>query len=186
MAACGQVGRYYDLPTGIAAGMADSKIPDAQSGFEKSYTLSLAGHSGTNLVYESAGMQASLLGFSFEGCTIDNDMLGAINRSIRGVEVDTDTLALDTIADVCLNGPEHFLGHDDTLSRMQKDYVYPDVGNRFTPAEWMEYGAKPVNDRAQEITKEILDSYFPNHVSQETDDRIREKFGTGPRFRSSM
>ena len=27
MAACGQMGRYYDLPTGIAAGMADSKIP---------------------------------------------------------------------------------------------------------------------------------------------------------------
>ncbi|GIT54803.1 MAG: hypothetical protein Ct9H300mP16_19630 [Pseudomonadota bacterium] len=35
MAACGQMGRYYDLPTGIAAGMADAKLPDAQSGYEK-------------------------------------------------------------------------------------------------------------------------------------------------------
>ena len=31
-----------------------------------------------------------------------------------------------------INGPEHFLGHDATLSRMQKDYVYPDLGDRLT------------------------------------------------------
>ncbi len=176
MAACGQVGRYLNLPTGIAAGMADSKIPDAQSGFEKGYTLALAGHSGTNLVYESVGMQASLLGFSFEGATIDNDMLGAINRSVRGLEIDTENLALATIADVCIGGPEHFLGHQATLSRMESDYVYPDVGNRLTPAEWQELGSKTVNDIAREKTREILDSHFPAHISAELDDRIRGKF----------
>lgn len=176
MAACGQVGRYLNLPTGIAAGMADSKIPDAQSGFEKGYTLALAGHSGTNLVYETVGMQASLLGFSFEGATIDNDMLGAINRSIRGIEIDADNLALETIEDVCTNGPEHFLGHQATLSRMETDYVYPDVGNRLTPAEWKELGSKTVNDVAREKTKEILASHFPSHISDELDARIRGKF----------
>ena len=176
MAACGQVGRYLNLPTGIAAGMADSKIPDAQSGFEKGYTLALAGHSGTNLVYESVGMQASLLGFSFEGATIDNDMLGAINRSVRGIEIDTENLALATIADVCIGGPEHFLGHQATLSRMESDYVYPDVGNRLTPAEWQELGSKTVNDIAREKTREILESHFPAHISAELDDRIRGKF----------
>ena len=176
MAACGQVGRYLDLPTGIAAGMADAKTPDAQSGFEKAYTVALAGHSGTNLVYESVGMQASLLGFSFEGATIDNDMLAAINRSIRGVEVDDDNLALATIEDVCLNGPEHFLGHPATLSRMQTDYVYPEVGNRLTPAEWTELGAKTVDEVAREKTREILQTHFPGHISEELDNRLRQCF----------
>ena len=176
MAACGQVGRYLDLPTGIAAGMADSKIPDAQSGFEKAYTVTLAGHSGANLIYESVGMQASLLGFSFEGATIDNDMLGAINRSVRGIEIDENNLALDTIADVCLNGPEHFLGHEATLSRMETDYVYPDVGNRLTPAEWQELGSKTMDQVAREKTIEILDTHFPSHVSDELDERIRTSF----------
>ena len=64
MAACGQMAQFYNLPSGIAAGMTDSKIPDAQSGYEKGYTVSLAGHSGANLIYESAGMHASLLGLS--------------------------------------------------------------------------------------------------------------------------
>ena len=176
MAACGQVGRYLNLPTGIAAGMADSKIPDAQSGFEKGYTLTLAGHSGANMIYESVGMQASLLGFSFEGATIDNDMLGAINRSVRGIEIDADNLALETIEDVCTNGPEHFLGHNATLSRMETDYVYPDVGNRLTPAEWKELGSRTVNEVAQVKTREILDTHFPGHISDEVDAGIREKF----------
>jgi trimethylamine--corrinoid protein Co-methyltransferase len=176
MAACGQMGRYYDLPTGIAAGMADAKIPDAQSGYEKAYTLTLAGHSGANLVYESAGMQASLLGFSFEGCTLDNDMMGAINRTVRGVEVDEDSLALDTIRDVCINGPEHFLGHQATLSRMQKDYVYPDIGDRLTPAEWIGLGAEPAEVRSRRKTQEILESHFPSHIPDPIDDEIRSRF----------
>ena len=176
MAACGQMGRFYDLPTGIAAGMADSKIPDAQSGSEKGYTLAMAGHSGANLVYEAAGMQASLLGFSFEGATIDNDVLGAINRSVRGIETDDESLAVETITDVCMNGPEHFLGHDATLSRMQRDYVYPEVGNRLTPAEWQEIGGNPVNVPAREKTKEILATHFPTHVDDELDARLRKEF----------
>jgi trimethylamine--corrinoid protein Co-methyltransferase len=176
MAACGQMGRFYDLPTGIAAGMADSKIPDAQSGFEKGYTLALAGHSGANMVYEAAGMQASLLGFSFEGCTLDNDMLGAINRSVRGIEIDDETIALETIKDVCLNGPEHFLSHSSTLSRMQKDYVYPEVGNRFPPDLWKESGSQTINIAAQKRTQDILATHFPDHISADMDARIRDQF----------
>lgn len=176
MAACGQMGRFYDLPTGIAAGMADAKIPDAQSGYEKAYTLTLAGHSGANMIYESAGMQASLLGFSFEGCTIDNDMMGAVNRTVRGVEIDDDNMALETIRDVCLNGPEHFLGHDATLSRMQRDYVYPDLGDRLPPAEWIKLGAEPVEVRARRRAREILDSHFPGHVPDDVDGRVRASF----------
>jgi len=68
-------------------------------------------------------------------------MLGAINRSVRGIEIDNETLAVNTIEDVCLHGPEHFLSHTSTLSRMQKDYVYPEVGNRFPPDLWKEMGS---------------------------------------------
>jgi len=145
-AACGQMGRHYDLPTGIPAGMADAKLPDAQSGYEKAYTLTLAAHSGANLVYESAGMHASLLGCCYESMVIDNDMLGAINRTVRGIEINEDTLSLDAMRDTCIGGPAHYLGHPQTLERMQKDYVYPDVGDRTSPKEWVE------QDRPELIT----------------------------------
>ena len=113
MAACGQMGRFYDLPTGVAAGMADAKLPDAQSGYEKGYTVTLAAHSGTNLVYESAGMHASLLGACLESYIIDNDMLGAINRTVRGIDVTDETLSIDTCLLYTSPSPR-----DATLSRM--------------------------------------------------------------------
>jgi len=38
----------------------------------------LAGNAGAKLVYETAGMHASLLGCCYESFVIDNDMLGAV------------------------------------------------------------------------------------------------------------
>ena len=97
-AACAQMAQFYDLPGGSAAGMADSKLPDIQSGYEKGITNVMAGLSGLNLVYESAGMHASLLGFCLESLIIDNDMLGHCLRCVRGIEVTDAALSVDTIA----------------------------------------------------------------------------------------
>lgn len=174
MAACGQMGRFYDLPTGIAAGMADSKLPDVQSGYEKAYTNVLAGHSGANLIYESAGMQASLLGCSMESYVLDNDMLGAINRTIRGIEVTEESLSVAAIRDVCVGGPNHFLGHDQTMDLMQKDYVYPEIGDRNSPKEWVESGSQIALERARARLAEIMATHFPAHVSEQQDAWIRE------------
>ena len=176
MSACGQMGRFYDLPTGIAAGMADSKLPDAQSGFEKGYTTSLAGHSGANLVYESAGMLASLLGVSFEGFVIDNDMLGAVNRTVRGIEVNDDTVSVEVMRDVCVGGPNHFLGHDQTMGLMQKDYVYPEVGDRTSPKEWAEQGSTNIVERAKSRVDDVLSKHYPRYIDDATDAVLRQRF----------
>ena len=176
MAACGQMGRYYDLPTGIAAGMADAKLPDVQSGYEKAYTNVLAGHSGANLVYEAAGMQASLLGCCLESYIVDIDMLGAFNRTVRGIEVNDETLSLEAMREVCIDGPSHYLGHDQTLALMERDYVYPDVGNRQSPKEWQESDRPDILEAASHKTAEILASHFPSHISEEMDQAIRARY----------
>lgn len=173
MAACGQMGRFYDLPTGIAAGMADSKLPDAQSGFEKAYTNVLAGHSGTNLVYESAGMHASLLGCCYESYVIDNDMLGAINRTVRGIDVTEDSLSIEAMREVCIGGPNHFLGHGQTLGLMQKEYIYPEVADRASPKEWAEQGRSDILQRAQARVREVLSQHYPGHIDDALDEQIR-------------
>ena len=176
MAACGQMSTFYDLPSSIAAGMADSKIPDAQSGAEKGYTTVLAANSGVNLVQESAGMQASLLGTSFEGYVIDNDVLGAVQRTVRGIEVTDETLSFEVIKEVVTEGPGHYLGTDQTLSGMEKDYFYPLVGDRNTPTDWEELGATDVRDRAKDKVRETLAAHFPSHIDEAIDQRIRERF----------
>jgi trimethylamine--corrinoid protein Co-methyltransferase len=176
-AACAQMAQFYDLPGGSAAGMSDSKMPDIQSGYEKGITNVMAGLSGVNLVYESAGMHASLLGFCLESLIIDNDMLGHCQRCVRGIEVTDAALSIDTIAEVCLNGPGHYLGNEQTLRLMQTEYFYPAVGDRLSPKEWNERGKPDILGRAIAEKKRILAERFPRHVPKATDDRLRAKFG---------
>jgi trimethylamine---corrinoid protein Co-methyltransferase len=175
-AASAQMAQFYDLTGGTASGMTDSKIPDGQSGAEKALNHALVGNSGANLIYESAGMHASLLGFSLESLVIDNDIIGAAQRTIKGIEVDEDRLSFNIIKDVCLNGPGHFLGSGQTLQLMQTEYLYPAVGDRKSPNEWAEQGKLDVAERARHRVEEILATHFPAHISDEVDGQIRGKF----------
>ena len=175
-AACSQMLQYYDLPGGAAAGMADAKMPDAQSGYEKGSTLVMAGLSGLNMVYEAAGMHASLLGFCLESLIIDNDMLGHCMRCVRGIEVNETTLDMQVMKDVCIGGPGHYLGHDQTISLMQTEYIYPEIGDRSSPKEWEELNKPNLVETAIKRKQEILDNFHPTHLSAELDADLRSEF----------
>ncbi len=176
MAACAQVVQFYDLPGGMAAGMTDAKVPDAQSGYEKGYTEALLAQAGCNMVYEAAGMHASLLGFCHESLVIDNDMIGSVMRTVRGVEVSDESLSLEAMRQVCEEGPAHYLGPAQTLGLMQSDYVYPEVGDRSSPKEWIERGSTNVVDKARARTRQVLSQHYPEHLDPALDAAIRERF----------
>jgi trimethylamine--corrinoid protein Co-methyltransferase len=175
-AASAQMAQFYDLTGGTPSGMTDSKVPDGQSGAEKALNHALVGNSGANLIYESAGMHASLLGFSLESLVIDNDIIGMTQRTIKGIEVDDERLSFETIRDVCLNGPGHFLGSAQTLQLMQTEYIYPGVGDRRSPNEWLEQGGLDVTARAMRKVQEILTSHYPSHVPEAVDALIRQRY----------
>ena len=176
MAACAQMAHFYDLPGAVAAGMTDSKVPDAQSGYEKGYTEALSGLAGGNLIYESAGMHASLLGVCYESFVIDNDIIGSVLRTVRGIEVTEDSLSVEAIRETCIGGPGHFLGHGQTLELMERDYVYPEVGDRASPKEWVEQGSTDILQRARVRVREILAEHYPSYIDPAVDARIRETF----------
>ncbi len=174
--ACAQMGNIYGLPTGTACGMTDAKFPDFQGGAERAYTLACAAIAGANIVYESAGMYASLLGVCPESMVIDNDVLGAAMRITRGIEVNDDTLGFEVMKDVCLGNKGHYLGAGQTLDVMQTEYIYPELGDRSSPNEWVEQGKPVLLDKAIRRKNEILGTYFPSHVSDEVDREIRAQF----------
>jgi trimethylamine--corrinoid protein Co-methyltransferase len=176
MAGCAQMAGFYGLPGSVAAGMSDSKLPDAQSGSEKAYTLTLAAHAGSTLILETAGMQSSLMSTSLESYVIDNDMLGSVQRTVRGIEVNDETLAFDVIRSVALAKKGHFLGHPQTIKRMESDYFYPAIGDRSSPTTWEDGGAKDILERARERVREILHAHYPDHINLAVDDKIRNTF----------
>ena len=170
-----QMGNWYKLPTSVAACMSDSKIPDAQAGYEKGITATLASLAGCNRVTECAGMMGSLMGISFEALLIDNDMLGVALRTVRGIEVTDETLGVDVIKNVAL-GAGHYLGHAQTLDLMETEFLYPEMADRQAPGAWEEGGSMTVFERAQQRVKEILATHFPDHVAPEVDAKIRQSF----------
>ena len=172
MAAAAQMGRRYDLPTSSIAGITDAKLPDAQHGYEKNLAVTLAAHAGANLITQACGMQASLLGASLEAYVIDNDMLGNVLRTVRGVEAGAGNAGAGVIAQVC-RGEGHYLGHAQTRARMKSDYCYPSLGDRRPPGEWERDGTRDLLDRAGERARAILDVHFPRHLSDAAERRLR-------------
>ncbi len=175
-AANAQMHNFYGLPGGSPAGMTDAKEPDMQAGWEQMCSNVMAALSGNNMIYEAAGMHASLLGFCHESLILGDDMIGQAMRCLRGFDVDDTTLALDQMRQVCLEGPGHYLGTSETLSRMQKDFVYPAVADRSSPKEWAEKGKPDLIAKAMARKEEILSKPSTAAFDPILDQQLRERF----------
>ena len=174
-AAAAQVSNHLGLPSGVACSMADAKAVDAQMGSEKAMSAVAAGLAGANMIYESSGMMASLLGASFEAFVVDNEMLSHVHRMIRGIEVNEETLGFEVIR-ATVSGEGHFLGSGHTMAAMQRDYYYPTYANRDDPRTWAEKDAPDVWETAREKAKVILASHHPKYLSAEADALIRDRY----------
>ncbi|MCR9088461.1 MAG: trimethylamine methyltransferase family protein [Rhodobacteraceae bacterium] len=174
-AAAAQLSNWLGLCSGVAASMTDAKAIDAQYGMEKGLTSLAAALAGGNLIYESAGMTASLLGVSFEGFVLDDEMHANSYRILRGVEVDEDTLGYDAILEAVL-GEGHFLGTPHTYRAMERDYVYPKLADRMEPYSWAEAGSRDAWSRARDRAQEILATHHPAYLSEEAEAEIRARF----------
>jgi len=87
--------KRYKLPIYASAGITDAKIPDIQSGFEKGVSSLLVAMAGADYIHLAAGMLDSGNSISYEQFIIDNEILGMVHRLISGVDVDTETLAVN-------------------------------------------------------------------------------------------
>ena len=174
-AATAQMSHFYGLPVYNSSGITDSKVPDAQSGFEKGMTTAAAALAGAQYIHHSAGMLESMLAVAYEQYVIDDDVNGQVMRLVRGLEVTDETLSLDVIHDVC-NGPGHYLGHPQTLDLMTSEFHYPHTADRATRDDWEEAGALDMREKARRQAQETLKTSFTKIVPDDVDRRLRDEF----------
>ena len=174
-AASAQIARFYGLPSSISAGMTDAKTPDGQAGFEKGVTVALAAAAGGNLISEVAGMVGSLMGASFEAMVIDNEMLGVIQRTLKGIEVTDESLSYEVIKEV-ISGPGHYLGHPQTLALMDREYLYPNISDRSSLSAWEEDSSVGILDKARKEARRVLAAHYPDSIDAKADAAIRARF----------
>ena len=106
---------------------------------------------------------------------LDNEMIANIQRAIRGFEVSDETLGYDAIVGHVMN-EGHFLGGEQTMGAMLRDYYYPKLANRDNPTIWAETGSPDAWRTAKAKVQEILAKPRADYVDEATDKAIRERF----------
>jgi trimethylamine--corrinoid protein Co-methyltransferase len=94
---------------------------------------------------------------------------------VRGIDVTEDSTSIEAMKAVCMGGPGHYLGSDQTLALMQTEYIYPAVGNRMSPKEWIEAGKPQLLDRAIARKNSIL-AKAGSQIDPEIDAAIRAAY----------
>jgi len=174
-AAITQMAHYYQLPIYNSAGMTESKLPDIQAGIEKTQSVIQVALAGSNFIHHAAGMLEDMSTIAYEQFVIDNEILGMAMRAVRGIEINSDTLALDAIDRV---GPgSHFLGDQHTFRYLRSEHYFPSsVLNRKGREEWESEGKKDARQEAIRIARDLLSSHQPLPINPEVCSWIESEF----------
>ncbi len=173
-ACAAQMAQFYRLPFYGTAGQSDSKILDAQAGFEGAITNLLVGMAGGNFIHDALGLLEFCMTASYEKYVTDNEIIGEVMRVLRGVEVTDDTLAVDVTAAVGPGG--NYIQEDHTFEHMRDEHFMPKVADRQPREIWEESGKKDTYARSHEIVLEVLETHKPLLVEEEIVKAIRTKF----------
>jgi trimethylamine--corrinoid protein Co-methyltransferase len=168
-AASAQLAKYYHLPSRALAGTSESMLVDIQAGFEKALTLYMAAAARINYI-TCAGTIESTLTTNMELIMIDEELIGMIRRSLEGIEVNENTLAIDVIKDVGAGGS--FLSHKHTLKNFQKEQFIPFIIDRNKREVWEKRGSKSIIDVAREKWQKILKEHQPEPLEKEVEKKL--------------
>jgi trimethylamine--corrinoid protein Co-methyltransferase len=102
---------------------------------------------------------------------VDNEILGMVQRAVRGIEVTEDTIAQDVILRV---GPAgNYLAEEHTVAHMRSEFVFPSLSDREKREQWEACGSPSVQQRANERAREILAEHQPAPLAAAQEAQIR-------------
>ncbi|MFW9991149.1 MAG: trimethylamine methyltransferase family protein [Candidatus Odinarchaeota archaeon] len=148
-----EMGKFLKMPTHAYMSLSDSKVPDAQSGFEAGMGALLAGLAGLNMV-SGPGMIDFESTQSVEKLIIDNEIAGMVKRFLRGIEDHGSPFASEILKDY--GEKEELLSHPSTLAHFRKELFLPSpIVDRKTREAWKEAGAKSARVRARDLAEKL-------------------------------
>jgi trimethylamine--corrinoid protein Co-methyltransferase len=160
---------YYNLPAFSTGGCSDSKLLDEQAIMEATLSLFYATLRGGNMIHDLGYMESGLTG-SLELLVICDENVSWIKASMKGLEINEETLALDVIHEHALSGD--FLGAEHTLRHVREGWQ-PRLVDRHNYEQWMASGGMSMRERARAKIDEIL-SAEPRHIlPPDVEKRIR-------------
>ena len=168
-----QMARFYNVPYGGYIGLSNSKINDAQSGFETGMSTTAGVLAGADML-NMAGLLDALKVFDFAKAVIDDEIAQMLKRLKRGIAFSEDELALAVIAQVKAGGS--FMMNPHTARRMKSEALLPRLADREARETWEKKGSLDTHARAVQRVNEILAHAGPDPIPSAVDMRIATQF----------
>ncbi|RIK30386.1 MAG: trimethylamine methyltransferase [Anaerolineae bacterium] len=168
-----QLARFYHVPCGSYIGLTNSKLNDAQAGYETGMS-SMGGLVGGLDMFNIGGLIDALKTFDFAKAVIDDEVAQMLKRVKRGISFNDDDLAVDLIKEIGPGGSYIVAKH--TINRMKTEAVMTKIADRDARTIWEKKGALDINARALNKAKEIMSKNTEPLISPEVDAKLRAAF----------
>jgi trimethylamine--corrinoid protein Co-methyltransferase len=168
-----QMARFYNVPCGGYIGLSNSKLNDAQSGYETGMST-VAGVLGGADMLNMGGLLDALKSFDFAKAVIDDEIAQMLKRMKRAITFEEEELALEVISQVKPGG--NFMLSPHTKKRMKSEAFLTRISDREAREAWEKRGSLDTNARAMQRVREILTHESTASFSEEVEIRIRKQF----------
>ena len=168
-----QMAHFYNVPCGGYVGLTNSKINDAQSGYETGMSTTAGVLAGMDML-NMGGLVEALKVFDFAKAVIDDEIAIMLKRLKRGIDFNEANLGLEVIKKIGPGGS--FIKEPQTFKLMKTEAILTKLSDRDTRLQWQKKGALDTHARAMARVREILSKSSSTVFSDEVDARIREHF----------
>ena len=168
-----QIWQSYNIPTGSwIAGITSSKKIDFQNAYERSMTTLLCALSGSNVISLHGAVYGELTWHPLQAI-LDDDIAEWVGRTLEGVNVNDETLAIELIKEVG-HAPGNYMAKRHTLEWWKKEQFIPKYTDRMPYPNWLNNGKKDALMLAKEKFDQILASHKAIPLTFEQDKEIEK------------
>jgi len=163
--ALSDIAHHCGLPVIGTAGMSDSKALDAQAVCDAALSMLMAGLSGAHLVHNNGliGSKTACLPL----VVLSNEIIGITKRIREGLEISTETLALDVIGEIGPRGA--YLAHPHTVAHFRESWK-PTLFDHCPDDTQF----RSIEERIMDEIDRILATHRPEPLSAAVEDLIQE------------
>jgi trimethylamine--corrinoid protein Co-methyltransferase len=152
---------FYKIPLSMGSFATGAKEPNWQAGIENSLSTFMASIVMSDMLLGVGFLHGSRI-WSFAEMMMDCEIFSIIQKTLQGIVVDDETLALDTIAAVGPGG--NFLSQKHTLKHMRELFL-PEFMDRRPFNEWEER-KDDARDWALAKARRRLETHHPDPLDE--------------------
>ena len=168
-----QMAHFYKVPCGGYIGLTNSKVNDAQSGYETGMSGVVGLLAGMDM-FNIGGLVDALKTFDFAKAVIDDEIAQNLKRIKRGVTFNDDELAIPQIKNTGPGGS--FIVDPHTIKRMKTEAVMTKMADRDTRTKWKKLGALDIEAHAMAKFRDVMATNIDQLIPADVDKQLRAEF----------